>query len=83
MTLYQFNALDKLQQANAVFEHGVYLTDLINKHYKLLLFQIDAFYVEAWYDFKVKKVMKYRSFKGTEHLTPYLNQIIFDDLKQL
>ena len=52
MTLPEYNALDELEQADALFERGVYLTDMIIKHYRLLLFQIDTFYVEAWYDFK-------------------------------
>ncbi|HEX8334333.1 MAG TPA: hypothetical protein VF622_17050 [Segetibacter sp.] len=75
MTLYQFNALNQQEQASVLWEDGVMLTAITNKDYRLLLYQIDAFYVEVWFHKKRNKIVRYMSFIGTDKLTPYLNQI--------
>lgn len=45
MTLYQFNALDEMEQIEAIWEHGVHIAERLHEEYKLILYQIDSFYV--------------------------------------
>jgi hypothetical protein len=75
MTLYQFNLLDKAEQSYTLWQYGVKLAEIKNKHYNLILYQIDAFYVEVWYQIKRNEIRQYVSFLTTDKLTPYLNQI--------
>lgn len=77
MTLYEYNALDELEQLEAIWEHGVLVAereDEIN-HYKL--YQIDAFYVEEELhkEYNVRRAL--RSFASTNAamLQPYLDKI--------
>jgi hypothetical protein len=48
MTLYQFKAMDEMEQAEAVWD-GVFIADREDEEHKILLYQIDAFYVEVYY----------------------------------
>jgi hypothetical protein len=79
MTLYDFRALDEMEQ-QAAFWDGVHIGERADGDHWILLYQIDSFYVEVFYD-KVKNVIvKYTAFQTTERLKPYLQQI---DLKEL
>jgi hypothetical protein len=49
MTLYQFNALNEIEQAEAVWD-GVFVGDREDEEHRILLYQIDSFYVEVYYD---------------------------------
>ena len=74
MTLYEFRALDSLEQAEAVW-NGMYLDDRIEGDLTVVLYQIDAFYVEVFYHQDMNRVIRYRPFATTDLLTPYLNKI--------
>lgn len=45
--LYDFNILSEHQKAEAVWEHGVFLGDRVEGILKILLHQINYFYVET------------------------------------
>ncbi|MCW3074628.1 MAG: hypothetical protein JWP69_1697 [Flaviaesturariibacter sp.] len=79
MTLYQFNLLDEMEQQEAIWE-GTLIANRIEGEYKLLLYQIDSFYVEVWYHVEHNVVKRYRSFSSMEKLQPYTMQI---DIKGL
>ena len=49
MTLYQFNALDEMNQAEALWDKGVHISEGEDDIHRFILYQIDAFYVEVWY----------------------------------
>ena len=74
MTLYEFNSLDEMEQAEAVWD-GVLIGDRKDSEHRILLYQIDAFYVEAYYHIEYNVLRRFRSFSSTDQLDPYLNQI--------
>lgn len=45
MTLYQFLAMDEMEQQEAIWE-GVHIADREDEEHRILLYQIDSFYVE-------------------------------------
>ncbi|MDQ3845601.1 MAG: hypothetical protein M3342_16570 [Bacteroidota bacterium] len=80
MTLYEFNLLDGNGQADTLWEYGVHLCNRkLGKQY-VALYQIDAFYVEVYYNQKQKRITKHRSFQSTEALKPYFHLIRITDL---
>jgi hypothetical protein len=48
MTLYEFNALNEMEQAEAVWD-GVFVADREDEQHKILLYQIENFYVSSIY----------------------------------
>lgn len=74
MTLYQFNQLDEMEQQEAIWE-GVLIADREDGEHKILLYQIDSFYVEVFYHQEYNVIRRYRSFSSTEQLAPYLEKI--------
>ena len=74
MTLYEFNALDEMEQAEAVWD-GVFLGDRKDAEHRILLYQIDGFYVEAYYHMEYNVLSRFRSVSSTDQLDPYLNEI--------
>jgi len=74
MTLYQFNQLDEMEQAEAVWS-GTHIADRQDKEHNILLYQIDGFYVEVYYHREYNVIRKLRSFSSVTQLEPYLNQI--------
>lgn len=49
MTLYKWRSLDEMEQAEAVWS-GTHISDRQDETHNILLYQIDAFYVEAYYN---------------------------------
>ena len=49
MTLDQFKILTKDEPAINIWEYGVHIAGRKEGEFELLLYQIDAFYVEVWY----------------------------------
>jgi hypothetical protein len=78
MTLYQFNLLDEDHQANIVWNAGIHIDERKDKDLTILLYQIDAFYVEVYYHQEQNKIIRFRSFSSTEQLQPYLEKIFVD-----
>jgi hypothetical protein len=75
MTLYQFNALNEMQQAEAIWEYGVLLDSRIEGEYKHILYQIDSFYVELHYHMEHNTLKGARVFANPDHLQPYLEKM--------
>lgn len=75
MTLYQFNALDDIEQAEAIWEHGVLLRSRDEGDYRYILYQIDSFYVELHYHMQQNAIEKARVFANPDHLQPYLDEM--------
>jgi len=74
ITLYEFTALDEMEQAEAIWD-GVFLGDRKDGEHRILLYQIDDFYVEVFYHIEYNTLRRFRSFSSTNQLDPYLNQI--------
>lgn len=74
MTLYDFNDKGEMEQIEAVWE-GAFIATRKDKEHNILLYQIDSFYVEVFYNQKHKFIRKLRSFSSTSQLEPYLEKI--------
>ncbi len=74
MTLYEFISLNNREQREAA-EDGMYIGHREDDKYKIILYQIDAFYVEACFQKEKFVLKKLIPFSTTELLEPYLDQI--------
>jgi len=74
MTLYEFNQLDEMEQAEAVWS-GTHIADRQDEEHNILLYQIDGFYVEVYYHRDYNVIRRFRSFSSTAQLNPYLEQM--------
>lgn len=79
MTLYQFNAMDEMEQAEAVW-NGVHLGDRQDELHNILLYQIDGFYVEVFYNRQHNEIVRFRSFSNPDQLSTYLGKVDIDEL---
>jgi hypothetical protein len=79
MTLYQFNEFSDLEQAEAVWE-GTLLGHRSDGCYRVLLYQIDSFYVEVYYHTTANTILRFHSFSTTRLLDPYLHQINISEI---
>lgn len=75
MTLYQFKFLDEAEQQETLWEMGVHIAERDEGEWRLILYQIEAFYVEVWYHREDNYILKFRSFLSTEQLEPYLSKV--------
>jgi hypothetical protein len=74
MTLYDFIALDEMEQQEAIWK-GTHIGDRQDEEHNILLYQFDNFYVEVFYHREYNVVRRYRPFTTTKLLEPYLGQI--------
>jgi hypothetical protein len=74
MTLYEFNVLDEMEQAEAVWA-GVFVADREDEQHRILLYQIDSFYVEVYYHKQHNVLIRFQSFSSINQLDPYLDKI--------
>jgi len=74
MTLYQFIAMDEMEQQEAIWE-GTHIGERKDEEHNILLYQIDSFYVEVFYHRELNVIRRYRPFKSVNQLKPYLGQI--------
>lgn len=80
MTLLQFNEMTEDQQAFILEQYGVCISARDHKKDKLLLYQVDAFYVEVYFDPPTQSIKKMKSFASTDELEPYLINISLKDV---
>ena len=73
--MYQFNCLDEVRQIEVLWSAGVLIGSRQEGFHKILLYQIDAFYVEVFYQYFKGKMVKTKSFVDTDQLDPYLSNI--------
>jgi hypothetical protein len=62
LMLYELNLLNKAEQSYTLWQYRVKFAEIKNKYSNLILYQIDAFYVEVWYHVKRKEITQYVSF---------------------
>jgi len=74
MTLDEFNTLDEMEQAEAVWD-GVFVADREDEEHKILLYQIDSFYVEVFYHKQHNVLKKFSAFSSINQLDIYLDKI--------
>jgi hypothetical protein len=69
MTLYEFNALNEDDKANKTWE-GALISDREDFDHRILLYQVDAFYVEVYFNKKLNAIKNSDPF-------PHLNFYFF------
>ena len=79
MSEEQFNKLTEDCQSDVICRKGVLISLRKQDEHKVLLYQIDSFYVEVYYH-PVDNAINIISFSGTEKLQPYLKQIDLADI---
>jgi hypothetical protein len=75
MTLDEFTHLNEARQAEALLEHGIYLTDRLYKNFSIFLYQLDKFYVEVYHNLRFDIMQGMRCFEDDDALQPYLESI--------
>lgn len=71
MTLYDFIALGKECQPNAVWQHGSFLAMRQEDGFRLALYEMDDFFVQVQYDPDKNEIVKVTPFKSMRMLEPY------------
>ncbi len=82
MTLYQFNALDEMEQMEAIW-NAVKLTEREDETFLYNSYQIDNFYIEEHIhkEYGVRRAFKSFSSTDSELLKPYLEKIDISKFK--
>ena len=80
LTLYQFNVLLKKEKIAKVWNEGNFVSDRKDNNFSVLLYQVEAFYVELYYNGQENVIDKLRSFSSTNQLEPYLTHIDISDI---
>jgi len=73
--LYEYNALTDTEKGQLLWDEGVYLMSRFEDNYRINLYSLFDFYVEAWYELAKNKITKLRTFRSLNALEPYLNFI--------
>ena len=70
--MHQFNTLCKEDQQNELLRAGVFLAEREDGPFRIMLYQLDAFYVEVYFLNLYNKVAFLQSFTDVDALQPYL-----------
>jgi hypothetical protein len=83
MKLEEFIVLEPTTQRTVAFEIGAHLGDRFEPGSLVSLYQVDSFYVEAFYQPRTRRLLSLVAFTDTDRLLPYLNHIDLSSLKQI
>jgi hypothetical protein len=75
MLLKEFKYEDKHKKKDILFKYGVYLANRPDGDFTVLLFPIDSFSVEVYFDREEEEIGYIRAFSTTDFLAPYLERI--------
>lgn len=81
MTFEQFKALPKDIQRNVVKHCGVFLFGRQGVGVNVMLYQVEGFYVEIYFDDKMSEATRIKSFDDTVYLEPYLRRVDVSELQ--
>ena len=74
MTLNEFTLLSSNEQSKALWA-ATMLGHRENGFFHILLYQLDSFYIEVYYDKPENVLSHFRPFSSTRYLEPYLREI--------
>lgn len=80
MTLFEFQLLSETDQMDLLYEQGSYIGKRKEGYQNVLLYQLDAFYVEVFYYKHRCYSTGVRCFRSTVLLDPYLESIDVEHL---
>lgn len=72
MTIYHFLSLNITEQADCIWQ-GKYLATRTEENMSVLLYRIDEFYAEVFYDIGKNKIERIKGFNANSHLAPYIS----------
>ena len=75
MVLNHFNALPKKAQQEVLLAQGTFLSERADGPFRIMLYQLDGFYVEVHFFNLYNKVAFFSAFDTLEALEPYLEAI--------
>jgi len=76
MDLYEFNQLPFKHKAQFTWDNGTFLANREDQHgRKVNLYSAGKFFVEVYYSPKANAITKFRAFKSSKCLEPYLDLI--------
>jgi len=75
LSFYDFCTLPSDEQSDFILDNGQFLCSIDKKDNKIGLFYLFDFYVEVFYNYTCKALVKIRPFRDTKHLGPYLDEI--------
>lgn len=82
MTLAQFNKLKIEEQQKAVLINGVFLGERKDPPLRMMLYDMENFYVEVFFLTRYNKVAWFNGFQSTKKLEPYLQKIDVSSILQ-
>jgi hypothetical protein len=82
MTLAQFNKLKIEEQQKAVLINGVFLGERKDPPLRMMLYDMEKFYVEVFFLSRYNKVAWFNGFQSTKKLEPYLQKIDVSSILQ-
>jgi hypothetical protein len=82
MTLAQFNKLKIEEQQKAVLINGVFLGERKDPPLRMMLYDMESFYVVAFFLSRYNKVAWFNGFQSTKKLEPYLQKIDVSSILQ-
>ena len=80
MNLYEFELLSEQEQVEVLYKKGVFLGKRKVSEFSVVLYQVDAFYVEILYKKYRYYINRTRCFTSTKLLDPYLMHLDINDL---
>ncbi|HEU4471038.1 MAG TPA: hypothetical protein VFR58_08145 [Flavisolibacter sp.] len=80
MKLREFKYLEKQRKIDLLSQSGVYLCTRQEPEFTIDLYQMDSFYIEAYYYHGCEGPGYMRAFSSTDFLEPYLNKINLTNL---
>ncbi len=75
MNLQQFKNMSEEKQHRSLLLYGTCIADRKTDSTHALLFQLNSFYVEVFFNEDGDEVVYTKSFEDIDELEPYLNQI--------
>ena len=75
MHFFDFVLLTEDEQLEMLWYNGEQIGRRKDREFLVLLYQVEGFYVEVYYNTKYKEIEKYLSFECTDKLEPYISHI--------
>jgi hypothetical protein len=80
MNLRRFNQLSRNEQRLCLLTKGIFLDERSTLRHDVMLYELDGYYIEAYFLKNTNKAVFFKTFTDTVYLEPYLQEI---DLQQL
>ena len=75
MHFFDFILLHEDEQLEMLWYNGEQIGRRKDREFLILLYQVEGFYVEVYYNTKFKEIEKYLSFECTDKLDPYISHM--------